>query len=298
MVFSTEILSSPLWPAVFVKTKGAAAAITLSHHLQRAPKTDMRQLCNACRQYVKREGQTWTTLQEMQQQEYKNVVEDEDAGLTAIFTSPKFPIGQRALLIHTPNGNVLWDCITYLDAATIAEIHRQGGISAIVISHPHYYTSMVEWAEAFQCPIFIHQKDQQHVTRPSKHIVSFPEDEKTIVKGVTALRLGGHFAGSLVLHCNLPSARHPFLCTGDTIMVVPDQNPQGWVSFMYSYPNLIPLPACEVARMRDMLAAWQFEKIYGAFKGQHVASGAKDAVIRSADRYVGILTGGIAKEYF
>ena len=253
---------------------------------------------NVFRQYVKREGQTWTTLQEMQQQEYTNVVEEEGEGLTAIYTTPKFPIGQRALLIRSPRGNVLWDCITFLDAATIANIKSLGGVDGIVISHPHYYTSMVEWAQAFNCRIFIHQRDQQYVTRPSDRITFFQEDQTKILEGVTAIRLGGHFTGSLVLHCNLQSGKPAFLCTGDTIMVVPDQNPQGWVSFMYSYPNLIPLPAREVAGMRDRLAAWDFEKIYGAFKGQHVESGGKDAVIRSANRYVGILTGSIAKEYF
>ena len=250
------------------------------------------------RQYVGHKGQTWTTLLEMQQQGYENIVEEEGPGLTAIYTAPKFPIGQRAILIRSPRGNVLWDCITFLNTATITKIKDLGGIAAIVISHPHYYTSMVEWAEAFQCPVMIHEQDQHHVVRPSKHIKPFQENEKLIIKGVTALRVGGHFTGSLVLHCKLEHLGKPFLCTGDTVMVVPDQNPQGWVSFMYSYPNLIPLPAREVARMRDQLAAWDFDRIYGAFKGQQVESGGRDAVIRSADRYVGILNGSIKRRYF
>ena len=251
-----------------------------------------------CRQYVKREGQDWTTLHEMQQQGYQNAIEEEAPGLTAIYTSPKFPIGQRALLIHTPHGNVLWDCVTFVDDATVDKIRHLGGIAVIVISHPHYYTSMVEWAEAFDCPIMIHAKDSQHVMRPSKHIQFIAEDEKQVVMGVTALRLGGHFTGSLVLHCNVNTIKGAFLCTGDTIMVVPDQNPKGWVSFMYSYPNLIPLPARQVARIRDQLVPWKFDQIYGAFKGQHVESGGWDAVMRSADRYIGILDGTIRREYF
>lgn len=235
----------------------------------------------------------------MQQQGYQNIVEEESHGLTAIYTSPKFAVGQRALLIRTPDGNnILWDCVTFLDTTTVESIKDLGGIAAIVISHPHYYTSMVDWAEAFQCPIMIHVKDRQHVMRPSQHIEYIEEDHKQVVKGVTALRLGGHFTGSLVLHCSLENIERPFLCTGDTIMVVPDQNPTGWVSFMYSYPNLIPLPAKQVARMRDQLAAWKFDQVYGAFKGQHVASGGWDAVKRSADRYVGILEGSIDRDYF
>ncbi|KAK9843190.1 hypothetical protein WJX74_008422 [Apatococcus lobatus] len=261
-------------------------------------------ICATCgtqykRQYVKHEGQRWTTLHQMQQQGYNNIIEAECPGLTAIYTSPKFPIGQRALLIHTPHGNVLWDCVTFIDAATVEKVkHDFGGIAAIVISHPHYYTSMVEWAESFQCPIMLHARDEQHVMRPSQSIRFIQEDEQQIVEGVTALRLGGHFTGSLVLHCSLPTVERPFLCTGDTIMVVPDQNPKAWVSFMYSYPNLIPLPSKEVARMRDQLAAWKFDKIYGAFKGQHVEAGAWDAVMRSADRYVGILDGNITRDFY
>jgi hypothetical protein len=32
---------------------------------------------------------------------------------------PAFAIGQRALLVHTPNGNILWDCLSLIDAATV-----------------------------------------------------------------------------------------------------------------------------------------------------------------------------------
>ena len=35
--------------------------------------------------------------------------------LIGIGTSPAFGIGQRALLVRTPQGNVLWDCISLID---------------------------------------------------------------------------------------------------------------------------------------------------------------------------------------
>jgi hypothetical protein len=59
-----------------------------------------------------------------------------------------------------------------------------------------------------------------------------------------------------------------------------------WVSFMYSYPMLIPLPAREVERIAAALESWDFERIYGAWWGRVVQRGGKDVVRRSASRYV------------
>jgi hypothetical protein len=55
---------------------------------------------------------------------------------------------------------------------------------------------------------------------------------------------------------------------------------------MYSYPNLIPLPAAEVRRIRDMIEPYQFERLYGAWFEREVKHDAHDAVMRSADRYI------------
>ena len=74
-----------------------------------------------------------------------------EAGVHRHRHQPAFAIGQRALLLRTAGGNVLWDCIA-LDAATVTLIKGLGGIKAIAISHPHFYTTMVEWARAFDCP--------------------------------------------------------------------------------------------------------------------------------------------------
>jgi len=99
------------------------------------------------------------------------------------------------------------------------------------------------------------------------------------------IRLGGHFAGSTVLHwASVPG----LLLTGDTIQVVADRN---WVSFMYSYPNTIPLPASKVASMRDIVAQYDFERLYGGWFPSVVDKDAKNAVLRSADRYIKALEG-------
>ena len=97
------------------------------------------------RQYVKVTGQNWTTLERLRLTN-RNSIKFKEPGLFGIGTEPHFAIGQRALFLRTPNGNVLWDCIPLLDEAVTDAIKGLGGISAIAISHPHYYSSMVEWS--------------------------------------------------------------------------------------------------------------------------------------------------------
>ncbi len=105
-------------------------------------------ICEDERQYVNPDGQKWTTLEDLRAT-HKNVIKPEEAGLYSINTEPKFGIGQRAFLIQTKKGNVLWDCVGLVDDATIQRVNELGGIAEIAISHPHYYTAMVEWSRAF-----------------------------------------------------------------------------------------------------------------------------------------------------
>ena len=100
-------------------------------------------VCEEERQYVPPRGQTWTTLQALQQT-HTNTLREYEKGIIGIGSTPAFAIGQRALLVRTDNGNILWDCIATLDDATVTMIEALGGIDAIAISHPHFYTTMVE----------------------------------------------------------------------------------------------------------------------------------------------------------
>ena len=90
-------------------------------------------ICEDSRQYIGLDGQKWTTLTELQA-EHKNIVEEDEPGLMGITTEPTVAIGQRARLITSPGGNVLWECISLVDDATVEAIRRLGGISAIAIS--------------------------------------------------------------------------------------------------------------------------------------------------------------------
>lgn len=247
-------------------------------------------ICEDDRQYVNPGGQQWTTLAEMRGH-YHNRFAPVEAGVTAIVTEPSFAIGQTAHLIQTPRGNVLWDCLTYLDETTVAEITQHGGLAAIAISHAHYYSTMAEWSRAFgDVPIYLHAANRRWVMRPSEAIRYFDEDASEILPDVTVIRCGGHVPGAMVLHWAGGSDGKGALFSGDTIQVVADRN---WVSFMYSYPNSIPLDADSVRRIVAAVEPYPFERVYGAF-GRYVLSDGKNAVRRSADRYIAHLQPGSA----
>ena len=123
---------------------------------QFAPSREQPKECPICRdtrQYIGHEGQKWTTLPAMQADGFHNTIKEHEAHLLGIGTVPTFAIGQRALLVQTEKGNVLWDCISFLDDETVAAIQNLGGLKAIAISHPHFYSCMVAWAEAFDAQI-------------------------------------------------------------------------------------------------------------------------------------------------
>ena len=125
--------------------------------------------CPVCvdeRQFVPSSGQTWTTLERLRRT-HSNKFRELAAGLMTIETTPAFGINQRAILARTPAGNVLWDCIALLDDATIDLVKGLGGVTAIAISHPHYYTTMVEWSRALGgVPVYLHAADREWVMQP------------------------------------------------------------------------------------------------------------------------------------
>lgn len=245
-------------------------------------------VCEDPRQYVGLNGQEWTTLEELRAS-HRNVIRPQEPGLQGIASEPSFAIGQRALLVQAPGGNVLWDCVSLVDEPTVAAVEALGGLSSIAISHPHYYSSMVEWSRAFDgVPIHLHAADARWVMRQDPAVVHWDGDSLDLGAGVTLLRLGGHFLGATVLHWAAGAEGRGALLAGDVLQVVPDR---GWVSFMWSYPNYLPLPAEPVRRIARSLEPWSFDRIYGAFFPAVVAADGKAAVRRSAERYLRALEG-------
>jgi glyoxylase-like metal-dependent hydrolase (beta-lactamase superfamily II) len=254
-----------------------------------APSEAPPQRCEICadeRQYVSPRGQAWTTLGELQQ-DHTNDIRELEPGLWGIGATPQIAIGQRALFIPQEGGGILWDCTPLITEAAIAHLKAHGGLRAIAISHPHFYSSMVDWSDAFGgIPILIHEANRQYVMRPSPHIRYFTEERIELGQGITVTRAGGHYVGSAALHWPGLDGKG-VLMTGDTIMVVPDTR---WVSFMYSFPNLIPLPAREVRRIVATVDDLSYDRIYSAWWERVMTSDARARVRASADRYVAAIS--------
>jgi glyoxylase-like metal-dependent hydrolase (beta-lactamase superfamily II) len=242
-------------------------------------------ICEDERQFVRHEGQEWTTLKRLTT-DHHNRLEEEAPRLLGIGSEPEFAIGQRALLLQSPAGNLLWDCITLLDDHTIAEVNSRGGIRAIAISHPHFYSSMFEWGERFDAEIFLHSADREWVMRPAaagSRIQFWEGPTLSLWDGLTLINCGGHFEGGTVLHWPTGANGKGALLTSDIITVVQDRR---WVSFMRSYPNLIPLAPAAINRILETIEPFQFKQIYGGWWGANILSDAKTTVRRSAERYL------------
>ena len=100
---------------------------------------------------------------------------------------------------------------------------------------------------------------------------------------MTLVNCGGHFDGGTVLHWPGRAGGHGALLTGDIVQVAMDRR---YVSFMRSYPNLIPLSAAAISQILERIEPFAFEQIYGAWWERNILSDAKGAVSRSAERYL------------
>jgi glyoxylase-like metal-dependent hydrolase (beta-lactamase superfamily II) len=241
-------------------------------------------ICEDDRQYIPAKGQQWTTLDALRA-DHTNRFDEIEPGVTRIVTEPKFGIGQQAYLIETPNGNILWDLIALVDDATIAEIQRRGGVSAIAISHAHYYTTMVEWSRVLgDVPVLLHEANRAWVMRPDPAVQFWGDDTIEPLPGVIVIRTGGHFPGGMVLHWDNAGVGDGkgVLFSGDIVTIVADPR---WCTFMYSYPNQIPLDPATVARMATQLATYRFDRVHDAFD-RHMTTDGNARIQRSAERYI------------
>ncbi|GAA2789034.1 MBL fold metallo-hydrolase [Saccharopolyspora taberi] len=246
-------------------------------------------ICDEERQYVRWDGQLWTSLRELHAGEHRPRIEPEGDRVIGVGVEPRFAIGQRALLVRADGGNVLWDCVPYLDDEMIERISDLGGLTAIAISHPHYYSAIVDWAQTFDVPVYLHAADRQWAPRVDDHVVFWEGTSREIADGLTLVNLGVHFAGGSVLHWRDGEGGRGALLTGDIVQVVEDRR---WVSFMYSYPNLIPERPEVVREAVRRLEPLAFERLYGAWWRKVVDSDAKQAVHRSAERYLRFIRSG------
>lgn len=238
-------------------------------------------ICEDERQFVPAAGQSWIAPEALGAAHF-TALRAVAPGLIGIGIEPRFAIGQRALLLRTPAGNILWDCIPLLDAALVDLVRGHGGLAGIAISHPHFYSAMVDWARAFDCPVHLHAADRQWVMRGDPRLRFWEGETQPLLPGVTLLRAGGHFPGSTVLHWQGGADRRGALLTGDTVYVTGDRR----ASFMRSFPNYLPATRGAVRRIAAVLAPLAFDAVYGAFWPGVIARDGSAVVAQSAQRYL------------
>lgn len=240
-------------------------------------------LCPICaddRQFIPESGQSWTDHPALSAN-YSVITKKLDEHLYELRMAPSFAIAQRALLILTPGGNILWDCFALLNEPTIAFIKSKGGLKAIAFSHPHYYSTMNDWAAVFDCPIYIHHSDEEWIFNKGPHISLWAGEEHKLWDGIRIIHIGGHFPGSCILHVPFLSPRGTVLC-GDTLAISPNKK---HISVMYSYPNRVPLPVKEMRRIRNLLLPLPFDTLLGYAAFLNIYTDAKEILESSLAKY-------------
>jgi hypothetical protein len=244
-------------------------------------------ICEDFRQYVGPDGQRWTTLERLAS-DHRADVRPLEPGLYGVGVTPPVGIGQRALLAWSPAGNLLWDCVPMLPELA-SKVRGLGGIHAIAVSHPHFYSTVGDWSREFEAPVWLPRADAAWRMREDFEIREW-EGAVEVVPGSTLIRVGGHFEGSAVFHWTDGEGSEGALFTGDSIMVAPDRR---WTSFMRSYPNQVPLPAREVVRISEAVAPFRYRRVYGGWWDRVIHEEGDEAVQRSAERYLRAISEGV-----
>jgi hypothetical protein len=242
-------------------------------------------VCEDDRQYVGWQGQRWTTMAELASSHTLRL--EDDGGVLGIGLAPGFGIDQRAMWLPTDAGNILWETVSLVNDDAVAALKARGGVDLIAISHPHFYASMVEWSEALGgVPILLHGADRSWVRRGARQIEQWHGELLTLGGGVTLIRTGGHFPGSTALHWATGPHKRGALFVGDSPQVTQDRR---GVSFMYSYPNYTPMRASDVHAMRERLAMFDYDEVFGFSWGRNILGNGKTAIERSFDRFFGAI---------
>jgi glyoxylase-like metal-dependent hydrolase (beta-lactamase superfamily II) len=249
-----------------------------------------QKVCPICadeRQYVSVGGQRWTTLHELASSVYELEVRELEPGLFGVHRAPEFAIGQWSMLLQTPKGNLLWDPPSFLDDRVAGRVQRLGGVAVIAASHPHMFGAQVSWSYAFDsAPIWVNAADERWLQRRDPVIKTWSGTQE-VLPGVRLVQCGGHFPGSAVAHWREGASGSGVLLTGDTIA---DVAATGWVTFLRSYVNRIPLSAAVIERIVATLEPYDYQRLY-TLNGGGLEHDAKKAVRRSADRYIGWVRG-------
>lgn len=251
------------------------------------PLPEVCPICADERQFVPRTGQRWTSPAESRSRGARLELTDLEPRVVGVTQHDCPGIPQKPVLIRTDHGNVLVEVPNFINDDIVAQVRELGGIAAIIASHPHMYGVQSLWSAAFgDAPVYVSAADERWLGRRPENIVVWDDDEVELVPGVRASQPGGHFPGSAVVHWQAPDGRG-VLFSGDTIGTVAAP---GWVTFMRSFPNWLPLSGAVVRRIADHVSRYDFDRLYGNFGGS-VPSDARAVVQRSAERYAAWVEG-------
>ena len=245
-------------------------------------------ICLDERQYLPPGGQRWTTLEELAARGHRTEFREQEPDLLGLGITPSVAIGERGLVVRSGRDGLLWDIPGYIDDDAVERVRDFCELRAIAASHPHFYGVMAEWSHAFSgVPILIPEADARWVQRRDAPVQVWSE-RREVFAGVTLLQCGGHFPGSTVVHWAAGAQRRGVLLSGDTIGVVSDRR---YVSFMRSFPNEIPLGEPQIRHILRVLQDVQYDRIYGGWWPSIVDRDARQAVQRSAERYLRWISG-------
>ncbi len=252
---------------------------------QHAPTAHPPPVCRICtddRQHVGWLGQEWTTHDRLAASLHNRIEMDGD--LLGVGIVERFAIPQRGLLAPTDAGNVLWDCISVVTDHAVRQLNAAGGVDAIAISHPHFYSAMVEWSNAFGgVPIHLHHADRNWIAYPAPQVRWWTGDELRLSTTVRLIHLPGHFPGSAALHWTDAPGGRSVLLAGDSIHVAGDRR---HISVMHSVPNFLPVGPSTIHDLRRRLHGLEIDDVYGFTWGLNIIGNARAAVDESFERYL------------
>ena len=127
--------------------------------------------------------------------------------------------------------------------------------------------------------------------RPHANVQHWSGDSRKLLADLILIHTPGHFDGYQVLYWPGGAAGKGVLLSGNQPQVCMDT---GWVSFMYGYPNYIPLEAKAIQQIVSKLGLYKFDRVYGAYPKRTVVAGAKRAnaeIARCSARSVSIQKG-------
>lgn len=244
-------------------------------------------ICTDERQWVPASGQRWTTLEELAAAGHRSDVREVEPGLLGIGADPPVAIGQRALLVRTREGNLLWDPPGFIDEQAIEAVRDAGGLRVVSASHPHFYGAISEWSRAFGAGVLLPEADASWLTRPGPPVTTW-SGSRAVLPGVTLIQCGGHFPGSAVVHWADGADGAGALFAGDTIFVTPGEDR---ITFVWSAPNRLPLPEREVRRVVSAVLPYNFDRIYGGWWQPVIHRHARRVLEDSSGRYIQFLRG-------